>query len=172
MSGLFFLDRPANSGGNMWPMLAGFAADLRRGSLGNLSEGADGQARVDRLQRQQHCTRRATAFSERCRSCPCRASASVAYCDPHRATHGKFGELLPCCWRLGNSRLPDGDSGRSSANRVSPRCQMAVRWCLTTAATIGRNGRKHWEPIAPVVRRAERAMPGGSRFVVAQRSVK
>lgn len=142
------VDFSSNSGGNMWPMLAGLLPIYEEGLLGAF-EGADGQRtlivsdgiglsmggkphylNVPALPKPKHLPRHVAVLI-----------------GPRTASSGEIVALMLIAQDNSES-FGAATAGRSSANRVFPLANGGML-ILTTAATVDRHGSKYWEPIAP-----------------------
>ena len=144
------LDFSANSGGNMWPMLAGLLPIFSEGLLGAF-EGADGK-RVSIVSsgNSMALDGKPHYLNEPRLPLPRFLPSHVAILvGPRTASSGEIVALLLAA--QADSRTFGGaTAGRASANR-SFAVSDGSALILTTAATIDRNGVKYWEPIAPDV---------------------
>ena len=160
------VDFSSNSGGNMWPMLAGLLPIFAEGLLGSF-ESADGKrmAIVSNgsglaLDGKPHYLN--SPLLPAPRSLPEHVAILIG---SRTASSGEIVALLLAA--QSNSRtFGEATAGRSSANRAF-RMPDGSSLVLTTAATIDRNGHKHWEPLAPDVR-SDNALEAASAWLSEQ----
>ncbi|MCB1602334.1 MAG: hypothetical protein KDI66_20110 [Xanthomonadales bacterium] len=160
------LDFSANSGGNMWPMLAGLLPIYAEGSLGTF-EGADGK-RVSIVSSGNSIALDGRPHFLNVPQLPMPRflpSHIAILIGPRTASSGEIVALLLAA--QANSRtFGAATAGRSSANRVFTMSDGSAL-VLTTAATIDRNGLKHWEPITPDVESSD-AVEAASSWLAGQ----
>lgn len=144
------VDFSGNSGGNMWPMLAGLLPIFSEGLLGAF-EGADGKRTSIVSSGNSLALGGKPHYLNAPRlPLPRFQPAHVAVLiGPRTASSGEIVALLLAA-QANVRTFGAATAGRSSANQAFPLSDGSAL-ILTTAATIDREGQKYWEPIAPDV---------------------
>lgn len=160
------VDFSGNTGGNMWPMLAGLLPIFSEGLLGAF-EGADGKRTSIVSSGNSLALGGKSHYLNAPRlPLPRFQPAHVAVLvGPRTASSGEIVALLLAA-QANVRTFGAATAGRSSANQAFPLSDGSAL-ILTTAATIDREGQKYWDPIAPDVP-AEHAAQAAAEWLSAQ----
>ncbi|MGE4070666.1 MAG: S41 family peptidase [Lysobacterales bacterium] len=160
------LDFSANSGGNMWPMLAGLLPIYSEGLLGAFEGAAGKRTSIVSSGNSLALDGRPHYLNAPQLPLPRFLPSHIAILiGPRTASSGEIVALILAA--QANSRtFGAATAGRSSANRMFKMSDGSVL-VLTTAATVDRNGLKHWGAITPDIESSD-ALEAASSWLSGQ----